>query len=85
MIRYAFQLALIAISIIGFFTFTNFLYKGFCLWTLGAFVGAIARDLGWLWRIKKAWPFTEKIIDWRIVKELAEGKKSADNKMQGTS
>ncbi len=40
----------------------------------GIMVGAFLRDIGWLIRLKKNWPFTEKITDWNKVKAIAEGK-----------
>jgi len=45
---------------------------GFPAIYLGLFIGAFARDLGWFISIKKSWPFTEKVIDWQKVEELAD-------------
>ena len=42
------------------------------------FLGALIRDFGWLRRIKKLWPFTQKIINWQKVEDVAEGKESAN-------
>ncbi|MCF7954730.1 MAG: hypothetical protein K9M75_02900 [Phycisphaerae bacterium] len=39
---------------------------------VGIFVGAFARGLGFFLSMKKGWPFTEKVIDWKKVEELAE-------------
>jgi len=45
--------------------------KGLCLWAAGMLLGAVLRDVGWFRRIKMNWPFTEKIIDWQKVEEIA--------------
>jgi hypothetical protein len=50
--------------------------KGLCLWGVGAFLGALARDIGWLRRARRQWPFTEKIVNWQRVEDLAEGSES---------
>ena len=39
---------------------------------LGMLVGCLLRDVGWIRRIKQTWPFTLKVTDWEIVRELAE-------------
>ena len=72
-LRYAIHIGLLALFVIWFFATDELCYKGLCLWGLGAFVGALARDFGWLRRIKAQWPFTEKIINWQTVEDLAEG------------
>ena len=41
----------------------------FCL--LGIFIGRILRDMIWLKDIVDAFPFTEKIINWGKVEEIA--------------
>ncbi|MCP3888605.1 MAG: hypothetical protein GY702_06995 [Desulfobulbaceae bacterium] len=38
----------------------------------GLIIGTFIRDIGWLIRIKRNWLFSEKIIDWKKVNELAE-------------
>ena len=42
----------------------------FCL--LGLFIGRILRDVVWLKNIADGFPFTEKIVNWDKVKELAK-------------
>lgn len=49
-----------------------------CLWTGGMFCGAVLRDFGWLFRIKRAWPLTEKFTDWPTVEMIAAGRDPAD-------
>ncbi len=44
----------------------------FPAFALGLLVGTIARDLSWFIAIKKGWPFTEKVINWQKVEELAD-------------
>ena len=39
----------------------------------GLAAGFLLRDIGWVRGRVKAWPFSEKIIDWDRVRELAEG------------
>lgn len=73
-LRYAIHIGILALFVIWFFATDVLCYKGLCLWGLGAFTGALARDFGWLRKIKAQWPFTEKIINWQTVEDLAEGK-----------
>lgn len=47
------------------------------VFTFGLIVGAFARDLGWFMSIRKSWPFTEKVVDWDKVEELAGGDEPA--------
>ena len=69
--RYAFHIALMVVFVIGCTAAEDLWLKGFCLWSFGMYFGALCRDAGWLRRIKKAWPFTQKIIDWKKVEEIA--------------
>ena len=39
----------------------------------GMFTGALLRDVGWFRRIKKNWPFSQKIMDWAKVEAIAKG------------
>jgi len=78
-LRYGFHVAVLAAFIVVFNTTDDLWLKGFALWAIGMFLGALVRDLGWLRRIKKSWPFTQKITDWKKVEELAEGETSANN------
>lgn len=42
------------------------------VFSFGLIVGTIARDLGWFLAIQRTWPFTERVIDWAKVAELAQ-------------
>ena len=42
------------------------------IWGAGMLSGAMLRDVAWFRRIRRQWPFTEKITDWAKVKALAE-------------
>ncbi len=44
----------------------------------GMYCGALLRDSGWLRRMKRDWAFTSRIIDWKKVEALAEGKDTAN-------
>jgi hypothetical protein len=48
------------------------------------FAGGILRDFGWLRHIKRQWPFTQKIIDWQKVEDLAEEQESLNTGTEGT-
>jgi len=76
-VRYGLHIAVLAGFLMVFNTTDDLWFKGFSLWCVGMFLGALCRDLGWLYRIKKAWPFTQKVTDWQKVVEIAEGKESA--------
>lgn len=41
---------------------------------VGLTVGAILRDLRWIYTIRKGWPLTVRITDWEIVQGIADGK-----------
>ncbi|MBU6275100.1 MAG: hypothetical protein KGQ61_00520 [Planctomycetes bacterium] len=48
--------------------------RAMCLWGGGVFCGVFLRDCGWLHRIKRGWPLTEKLTDWRKVEAVAAGR-----------
>ena len=81
MVRYLIQIGLLFALAISFVASDVLWYKGLCLWAIGLFVGAIARDFGWLLVIRRQWPFTQKIINWRYVEAIAEGR--AAGSLQG--
>jgi hypothetical protein len=59
----------------GVMAFCWFLMEGnipLLLFALGVFWGTVARDLRWFISMKKGWPFTEKVINWEKVAELAD-------------
>lgn len=82
-VRYMVHVGILVLFVIWFRTTDELWYKGLCLWGIGMFIGAITRDYGWLRRIKKQWPFTEKIINWQTVEDIADGKTSANNTSEG--
>lgn len=43
------------------------------MWGFGMSAGAILRDVGWIRRIKKNWPFSQKVTDWPKVEAIARG------------
>lgn len=77
-VRYTIQVSILGIFVIWFLKTDELWYKGLCLWAIGMFIGALARDVGWLRRIKHQWPFTQKIINWQRVEDIAEGKESTN-------
>ncbi len=81
-LRYGFHVAVLVAFTAVFNTTDDLWLKGFSLWAIGMFLGALVRDFGWLRRIKKSWPFTQKITDWQRVEVIAEGRESA-NKTNG--
>lgn len=52
----------------------------FCL--TGIFIGRIIRDMIWLKDIVDAFPFTEKVINWEKVEEIADQRQIAQPKDQ---
>lgn len=78
MLHYAILVGALGLLVVWFFTTDQLWYKGLCLWGIGMFTGALARDFGWLRRIKDQWPFTQKIINWQRVEDIAGGKESAN-------
>ena len=52
-------------------------WPGFGL-ALGMVLGTYLRDLSWIGAARRTWPFTNKIIDWDLVRELAEPEPTAD-------
>ena len=45
----------------------------FFVWGFGMFAGAILRDVGWIRRIRKNWPFSRRVTDWAKVEAIANG------------
>ncbi|NOZ86082.1 MAG: hypothetical protein GXP49_07430 [Deltaproteobacteria bacterium] len=83
--RYALHIGILIAFLVGFQATDDLWLKGFCLWAIGMFFGALVRDAGWLRRIKMSWPFTQKITNWRKVEAIAEGRDSADQAVDGTA
>jgi len=76
--RYAIQIGFLVLLVIGFcstYTFRPWI-GGTFLFASGMLLGALARDAGWILRIRKQWPFTRAIINWQRVEEIAEGNES---------
>jgi hypothetical protein len=42
---------------------------------LGMILGAFLRDIGWVRSTQRSWPFTDTIINWDVVEELANPEK----------
>jgi len=76
--RYTLLIGLLLLFVVASRSTADWTIKGFCLWGSGMFLGALCRDIGWFLRIKRSWPFTQKITDWRKVEEIAEGKEAAN-------
>ncbi len=76
--RYALLVGLLLLSVVALRSTDDYTVKGFCLWASGMFLGALCRDIAWFRRIKRSWPFTQKITDWQKVEEIAEGKEAAN-------
>ena len=51
-LRYAILVSVLALLVVWFSTTDQLWYKGLCLWGIGMFTGALARDCGWLRRIR---------------------------------
>ena len=39
---------------------------------LGILVGRVGRDMAWVRASSKSWPFSDKVIDWEKVQQLAD-------------
>jgi hypothetical protein len=74
-LNFIFLGSLLLILGFGFGATDDYVIKGFCLWGIGMFLGAIVRDLGWLQKTRKQWSFTERIIDWQKVEKIAASNK----------
>ncbi len=83
-VRYGIHIAVLVGFVVLFYTTEDLWLKGFSLWAVGMFLGALVRDVGWLRRIKRNWPFTQKITDRQKVEDIAEGKESANQTVERT-
>ena len=68
--RLAFRLVILALAIFFYFGIAPNL--AFLL-VIGILIGGTIQDIGWVWRIGKNWSFTEAIIDWDKVRQIAHG------------
>lgn len=84
-VRYGIHIAVLVGFLLVFHTTDDLWLKGFSLWAVGMYLGAVLCDFGWLRRVKKSWPFTLKITDWEKVEAIAEGKGSAKDAFSGLS
>jgi hypothetical protein len=41
---------------------------------VGLWFGALLRDVRFAFEVERVWPFTERVIDWEKVQDLASGK-----------
>jgi hypothetical protein len=76
--RFMLNLCVLVFVIIGFYTVDSSILKGVLLFSIGMLIGALLRDIVWIRRVKRQWPFTRKIIDWRKVEAYAEGREPSD-------
>jgi len=77
-LRYGIHIAMLVGFSVVFHSTDDLWLKGFSLWVIGMYLGALLRDVGWLRRIKRSWPFTQKITDWQKVEDIAEGREPAN-------
>ena len=67
--KYLFSITVFVMSLLITLAYLN----NYVLYFLvGLYIGTFLRDFGWFINIKKLWSFSEKIIDWNKVKEIAE-------------
>lgn len=71
--HYLILLALTTVMLAATVTTEDRLLQLFFMWGFGMFAGAILRDVGWIRRIKKNWPFSQKVTDWPKVEAIAQG------------
>lgn len=63
--------AMLVLAIYLYFSATQ--NEAFLL-AIGVLIGGTLQDIGWVWRIGKSWTFTEEIINWDKVKQIAKGR-----------
>ncbi len=66
--RLLFRVVIIALAI---FFYINLAQNDAFILAIGIILGGTLQDIGWIWRIGKTWGFTEEIIDWEKVKQIA--------------
>ena len=71
--RYFILLVLATGMLAASFTTGERVFQLVFMWGFGMFAGAILRDVGWIRRIKRNWPFSQKITDWAKVEAMARG------------
>jgi hypothetical protein len=66
---------LLRVVAIVFFLYLYFNFRASALYMLaiGMLFGAMLQDIGWIFKIKQSWPFTNKIMNWSKVEEIANG------------
>jgi hypothetical protein len=69
--RYVRLLAVFGLAL-AFFGYID-MWSVFWLVT-GMAAGVLLRDVGWVRSSQRAWPVSERIIDWEKVRQIAEGK-----------
>ena len=68
--RLLFRVVIITLAVFYYF---NVSPNGAFLLGIGILFGATLQDIGWVWRIGKTWSFTEEIINWEKVEQIASG------------
>jgi hypothetical protein len=63
----------VVIITLAVFYYFNVSHNGAFLLGIGILFGATLQDIGWVWRIGKTWSFTEEIINWEKVEQIASG------------
>lgn len=70
-LRYMLHILLMISAFSAVFLFEDALVKILYVFVTAMLFGAFLRDLGWVIRIKKNWPFNEKVLDWDKIEEIA--------------
>jgi hypothetical protein len=60
-------------------TYYYFARDRFSLVLLGAMVGALTRDIGWMLRFRRDWPTLDRVLDWQLVEQELASKASAES------
>ena len=71
-VRYAVYLAVLVTLPLALVSVDDRWIMAACLFAMGVCFGALCRDLAWLGRTKRSWPFTSKVTHWPTVEALAQ-------------
>jgi hypothetical protein len=67
--RLLFRLAIILLGAYFYFAVSP---NPFLVLGVGIVVGATLQDAGWIWKISGNWSFTEEVVNWERVQEIAK-------------
>ena len=70
--------AMIGVAVVVGMTTDRADRRNACVLAVGMLCGMFFRDLGWLRRIKRGWPLTERFTDWHAVEAIAAGRDPDD-------